>query len=147
MRFTRTTNRIPITGVTRSTRLRVIHGADVGTEVGIPPVGVVVGADPSSDFVLNDPAVSRRHCSIVPSGDGFEVTDLGSRNGTSLDGIALSKATVPVGAVLRVGGSLLQLVPAEEALVIPPSQKSAFGALVGSSLAMRQIYAVLERAS
>jgi DNA-binding NtrC family response regulator len=147
MRFTRTTNRIPVAAVTRTTRLRVIHGPDVGTEVGIPPVGVVVGADPASDFVLDDPAVSRRHCSIVPSGDGFEVKDLGSRNGTALDGISLEKAVVPVGAVLRIGGSLIQLVPAEEALVIPPSDKSSFGELVGGSIAMRQIYAVLERAS
>jgi DNA-binding NtrC family response regulator len=147
MRFTRTTNRIPVAGVTRSTRLRVIHGADVGTEVAIPPVGVVVGADPASDFVLNDPAVSRRHCSIVPSGDGFGVSDLGSRNGTVLDGTSIEKAVVPVGAVLRIGGSLIQLVPAEEALVIPPSSRSSFGELVGGSIAMRQIYAVLERAS
>ena len=147
MRFTRTTNRIPVSGAARSTRLRVIHGPDVGTEVAIPAVGVVVGADPGADFVLNDPAVSRRHCSIVPSGDGFEVSDLGSRNGTLLDGTQLAKATVPVGAVLRVGGSLLQLVPGEESVMIPPSTKSRFGALVGGSIAMRQIYAVLERAS
>jgi DNA-binding NtrC family response regulator len=147
MRFTRTTNRIPISGVTRATRLRVIHGPDVGTEVAIPAIGLVVGADPASDFVLNDPAVSRRHCSIVPSGDGFEVTDLGSRNRTVLDGTTLAKATIPVGAVLRIGGSLVQLVPGEEAVVIPPSSKSVFGGLVGSSIAMRQIYALLERAS
>jgi DNA-binding NtrC family response regulator len=148
MRFTRTTNLVPeVSAPRRPARLRILHGADAGLEVGIPPVGIVVGADPAVDVVLSDAAVSRRHCSIVPSGEGFEVTDLGSRNGTLLDGVSIQKAVVPVGAVLRCGGTLMQLVPAEESVFIPPSKQGAFGALVGSSLAMRQIYSVLERAS
>ncbi len=147
MRFTRTTNYLATDTSARSARLRVLHGPDAGFEIGIPPVGVVVGADPAADVVLADSAVSRRHCSIVPTAEGFEVTDLGSRNGTLLDGVSIQKAVVPVGAVLRVGATLMQLVPAEESVFIPPSMKGGFGALVGSSLAMRQIYSVLERAS
>lgn len=147
MRFTRTTNRIPVAAGPRPARLSVLHGPDAGLEVAVPPVGVVVGADASADVVLADEAVSRRHCSLVPKGDGFEVTDLGSRNGTLLDGASIQKATVPVGAVLRVGGTLIQLVPADESVLIPPSLRAEFGALVGGSLAMRQVYSVLERAS
>jgi DNA-binding NtrC family response regulator len=147
MKLTRTTNLVTVSGSARGARLRVLLGPDAGLEVEVPPVGVVVGADPAADVVLSDAAVSRRHCSLVPAADGFEVTDLGSRNGTLLDGVALQKATVPVGAMLRVGGSLLQLVPAEETLSIPPSEKTSFGALVGGSLAMRRIFAVLERAA
>ena len=44
-----------------------------------------------------------------------------SRNGTFLDGVRLTSATVPVGAVLRVGTTLLQLMPDEVAVDIPPS--------------------------
>jgi len=147
MKLTRTTNLVTVATGARGARLRVLLGPDAGLEVEVPAVGVVVGADPAADVVLSDPAVSRRHCSLVPVADGFEVTDLGSRNGTLLDGVALQKANVPVGAVLRVGGTLLSLVPAEESINIPPSEKTSFGALVGSSLAMRRIFAVLERAS
>ncbi len=147
MRFTRTTNRIPVAAGPRPARLSVLHGPDAGLEVAVPPIGVVVGADPSADIVLSDPAVSRRHCSLVPKGEGFEVTDLGSRNGTLLDGVSLEKAVVPVGAVLRVGGTLIELVPADESVLIAPSLRDSFGALVGGSLVMRQVYAVLERAS
>jgi len=147
MRLTRTTNLVTSAPKAQAARLKVLHGPDAGLEVDVPPVGVVVGADPSADVVLSDPAVSRRHCSLVPKEDGFEVSDLGSRNGTLLDGVSLQKALVPVGAVLRIGGSLLQLVPAEECLQIGPSEQGRFGQLVGSSLAMRQIYAVLGRAS
>ncbi len=147
MRLTRTTNHIPVAAGPRPTRLSVLHGPEAGLEVAVPPVGVVVGADASADVVLTDQSVSRRHCSLVPKDDGFEVTDLGSRNGTLLDGVSIQKAVVPVGAVLRVGGTLIQLVPADDAVLIPPSTQPSFGALVGSSLAMRQVYAVLERAS
>ena len=147
MRLTRTTNLVPVKPGPRTARLRFLFGPDAGLEVDVPPVGVVLGADPSADVVLADPAVSRRHCALVPKGDGFEVSDLGSRNGTQLDGTMLTKAIVPVGAVLRVGGTLIQLVPGEESVLIPPSTRGTFGALVGSSLAMRQVYAVLERAA
>jgi len=143
----RSTNRIETSPLARSARLRVLYGPEAGTEIPIPAVGVVVGADPAADVVVKDPAVSRRHMSVRGSGSGFEVSDLGSRNGTFLDSVAITKATVPVGAVLRVGATLLQLVPAEDALPIPPSTASSFGSMVGSSPAMKQIYAILERGS
>ena len=94
MRMTRTTNRIPVTAGARPARLSVLHGPDAGLEVAVPAIGVVIGADPSADVVLADEAVSRRHCSLVPKGEGFEVMDLGSRNGTLLDGVSIQKAVV-----------------------------------------------------
>ena len=146
-RVTRVTNQISRHGGMGAAYLRVLSGPDAGLEVGLPPVGVVVGADPSTDVVLRDAAVSSRHCTVIPAADGFDVRDLGSRNGTLLDGVALSQARVPVGAVLRVGTSMLQLMPAEDAVDIPPSQRTSFGGLVGASLAMRRVYALLERAA
>jgi DNA-binding NtrC family response regulator len=146
MPITRVTNQIQRhTGALRC-RLRVVGGAEP-VEVAIPPVGIVVGADPAADVPLSDAAVSRRHCTIVPTDGGFEVADLGSRNGTFLDGARITSATVPVGAVLRVGTTLIQLMPDEVTVEIPPSQASSFGALYGESTAMRQVFSVLERAS
>ena len=147
MAITRVTNQIQRqTGALRC-RLRVMAPGSEPLEIAIPPVGVVVGADPAADVPLSDPAVSRRHCTIVPTEAGFEVADLGSKNGTFLDGIRLTAATVPVGAILRVGTTLLQLMPDEVALDIPPSDSASFGALYGDSPAMRQVFAILERAS
>jgi DNA-binding NtrC family response regulator len=147
MAITRVTNQIQRHTAALRCRLRVVGAGAEPLEVAIPPVGVVVGADPAADVPLGDPAVSRRHCTIVPTAGGFEVADLGSKNGTFLDGVRLSSATVPVGAVLRVGTTLLQLLPDEVALDIPPSEKSSFGELYGDSPAMRQVFAILERAS
>ena len=146
MKITRVTNTLQRHAAGQSCRLRVL-GPDPVREIAIPPVGVVVGADPAADVPLDDPAVSRRHCTIVPVAQGFDVTDLGSRNGTHLDGVAITRATVPVGAVLRVGGTLLQLMPEETTVEVPGSEATAFGGLYGSSPAMRRVFAVLERAS
>jgi DNA-binding NtrC family response regulator len=127
--------------------LRILRGPDAGREVVIPPVGLVIGADPAAHVVLADPAVSGRHVSVVPRANGFEVTDLGSRNGTFLDGIALTSATVPLGSVLLVGTSLVQLLPGEERIAIEPSAADAFGGLHGRSPLMRAAFALLERAA
>jgi DNA-binding NtrC family response regulator len=131
----------------RGCRIEVIAGADAGSSWLVPQIGVVVGADPGCDVLLHDPAVSGRHFQVVPSRNGFEVTDLGSRNGTFLDETLVSRVVVPPGTTLRTGTTVLQLLPAEELVEIPPSAASGFGGLIGSSLAMRRIYGALERAS
>src|SRR5687768_8412249 len=91
----------------RAAHLRVLAGPSAGREVDVPPVGVVVGADKGCDVVLEDPSVSGRHCTVRPTPTGFDVTDLGSKNGTQIDGVAITKVTAPAGAVLRLGHSLV----------------------------------------
>jgi DNA-binding NtrC family response regulator len=145
--LTRVTNLIEKRPERPSSRLRVMHGPDAGAEVAVPTVGAVVGADPACDVVLKDAAVSGRHFSVKPVDGGFEVADLGSRNGTYLDGAAITRATVPLGTMLRIGQTLIQLAPAETTVDIPPSERQSFGAMAGGSVAMRRIYALLERAS
>src|SRR5262245_38572944 len=147
MRVTRVTNQVSMPGLARSSRLRVIDGPDAGLEADLPPIGAVLGAERGSDVVLTDPSVSRRHCSVVPTATGFAITDLGSRNGTTIDGVAITKVTAPPGVALRLGKTLVQLLPADEPVAIPPSASDQFGAMYGDSAAMRQVFAVLERAA
>jgi DNA-binding NtrC family response regulator len=141
------TNQIGTHQATERARLQVIEGQDCGKQVTIPPVGIVVGADPAVDVTLSDAAISGRHCTIIPKENGFSVKDLESKNGTFLDNVAISEALVPVGGVLRLGKSLIQLMPGEEVVEIPPSTRTHFGKLAGESLAMRRVYALLERAA
>jgi len=143
----RVTNLIDRPSVIARSRMRVFFGDDAGAEIDVPAVGVVVGADAACDVVLHDAAVSRRHATIAPKESGFEVVDLGSRNGTWLDGAALTRAIVPVGTTLRMGTTLVQLLPAEHRVKLEPADASSFGAIVGRSLVMRRIYALLARAS
>ncbi len=145
----RVTNAITSAKIRRPSRLRILlaDGTTRTDEIPLPAAGVVLGADRACDVTLEDRAVSSRHVSIVPCDAGFEVNDLGSRNGTWLDGAKISKATVPAGSTLRLGTTLVQMLPAEEGVDIPPSAATSFGAMLGASETMRRVFAVLERSS
>jgi len=145
---TRVTNVAPAQGGRKTgAKLRVIDGPDRGTEIELPPIGVVIGTEKSCDVVVTDTFVSRRHCSIAPVATGFAISDLGSKNGTLIDGVAVGKVVAPPGVVVRVGKTLFQVIPADEAVDIPPSKHDRFGELYGASAPMRQVFAILERAS
>ncbi len=147
MIVTRVTNAIASRPAARGAQLRVVDGPDRGVELDLPPVGVVIGTERTCDVVLTDAFVSRRHCSISPHAHGFAISDLGSRNGTLIDGVAVGKVVAPPGVAIRIGKTLLQLMPADEVIDIPPSERDHFGALHGGSHPMRQVFALLERAS
>jgi DNA-binding NtrC family response regulator len=143
----RITNVIDRYAAAQAARLRVVHGPDAGLEIKLPGAGVIVGGHSACDVVLSDPSVSARHVAVAPMPDGFDVEDLDSRNGTFLDGVRLARATVPIGATLHIGETVIQLMPAEHGHMLGPSAASQFGELLGGSRAMRAAYAVLERAA
>ena len=147
MLVTRVTNAVAARPRAPAAQLRVVDGPERGLELELPPVGVVIGTERSCDVVLTDTFVSRRHCSVAPAPGGFAITDLGSRNGTLIDGVAVGKVIAPPGVVIRLGKTLLQVMPADEVLDIPASSSEHFGALYGRSQAMRSVFGVLERAS
>ena len=147
MLVTRVTNSVAVRKHVGAAQLRVLDGPDRGVEIDLPQAGVVIGTDKACDVVLTDAFVSRRHCSVAPTAAGFAITDLGSSNGTVIDGVAIGKVVAPPGVALRIGKTLVQLMPADEVVDIPPSKSDHFGALYGASIAMRQVFAILERAS
>ena len=66
---------------------------------------IVVGRDCAGEVLL-DSEVSREHLRVVPSPTALSVVDLGSSNGTTLNGVALTgRARISAGDVLRLGRS------------------------------------------
>jgi Protein of unknown function (DUF3662)/FHA domain len=57
-----------------------------GKRLLVGPTGVTIGRSRQCDVVLNDPNVSREHAEIRPRGGSWVLTDLGSTNGSSLNG-------------------------------------------------------------
>ena len=47
---------------------------------------LAVGRDPTADVIVDDAALSRRHFLIIPDNEGYLLKDLGSQNGTFVDG-------------------------------------------------------------
>ncbi len=88
---------------------------------------VTVGSDASNDLVLDDPAVSRMHCVFARFPAGWSVRDLGSRNGTQVNGERISsERALRDGDEIRIGRLRIvlrapdQAPHATEALADPP---------------------------
>jgi DNA-binding NtrC family response regulator len=122
----------------------VVAGPDEGREIALDATAEV-GADPACTLVLHDRSVSRRHVSITVSGARVVVHDLGSRNGTFFGGARIKDGEIPIGAVLGVGDSAISVQPRWYVREVVPSASRSFGELIGEAVAMREVFAVLER--
>ncbi|MFO7181816.1 MAG: sigma 54-interacting transcriptional regulator, partial [Pseudomonadota bacterium] len=76
---------------------------------------------------------------------GIRVVDLGSTNGVSIQGVRIKDAELVGGGLLVLGATTIRLEPATEAFTIELSPLARFGDVLGGSLEMRRIYAVLDR--
>jgi len=74
-------------------------------QVGSDPL--VIGRLPDCDIVLNDPNVSRRHVEILRVNDAFVLRDLGSTNGTKLNGVPMRESYLSTGDNITVGSTTL----------------------------------------
>jgi two-component system, NtrC family, response regulator GlrR len=105
----------------------------------------VIGSAPRADLVVAHPSVSRIHAELDPRSDGLWVRDLGSRNGTFIEGIRVTGGRVPDGGELRLGGATLVVGYPDERVPVSLWPSERFCALVGTSSVMRALFARLER--
>ncbi|MFG2926450.1 FHA domain-containing protein [Streptomyces sp. NPDC048305] len=95
-------------------QLHVVAGPDAGGVHLLHGGRIRIGRSAEADVPLDDPDVSRLHCAVTVADDGrVSVTDLGSTNGTSLDGEDVHDRPVRLGpgSLLRLGESTLRLAP------------------------------------
>ena len=89
--------------------LEIVEGSEQGRRYLIETGGSTIGRREPADIVLSDSEISRAHCRLVVREDELWVTDLGSTNGTFLNGERVGSAiAMPVGAVLQVGSHWLK---------------------------------------
>lgn len=128
-----------------SLSVRVTEGPDSGISASLASTSLRVGTAPDNDLVLTDTAVSRRHVVLVRATDGVQVEDCGSKNGTWHEGVKLGTATVPDGATLRVGSTLLRVRCTSEKFVVVPEDNPSFHGLVSRSPRMLEIFALVRQ--
>jgi ABC-type multidrug transport system ATPase subunit len=69
---------------------------------------IVIGRDPSTDLAIPSPSVSRRHARLIREGGGYALEDLGSSNGTFLNGKRLAgRHTLKSGDEIRLGQAIV----------------------------------------
>ena len=92
------------------THLVVTEGSLRGTSVPLHEGGVLVGRNPECTLVLTDDYASGRHLRIYPGADAWYADDLGSTNGTVVDGHKIDEgARLDPGAQIRIGQTVLEL--------------------------------------
>jgi len=126
-------------------RVEVARGPDAGAAVELPGPEARLGTGRDADFILHDPTVSRLHLVLRIEGEAIRVIDAGSRNGTTVDGTRVRDAYARPDSAIVIGATTLRLRMLREVVDLPLSPNEQFGCLIGRSVAMRRLFAMLER--
>lgn len=81
----------------------VLEGFYEGLELAIDRTWVVIGRGRGADVVLSEPTISRAHAAFGHDASGFFVQDLGSTNGTFVNGSREKKAALKPGDEVQMG--------------------------------------------
>ena len=79
-----------------------------GRRVQLGDQPAVIGRLPDCAVSLADAQVSRRHAEIRPAGEGFAVADLGSMNGTTVNGVAVREHALQDGDEIGIGSTTIR---------------------------------------
>ncbi len=125
--------------------LRISWSDSRGPQVCTVSHHAVIGSAPNADVVVSDATVSKLHADVDAREDGIWIRDLGSRNGTYIEGILVRDGAVPEGGGVRVGSTLLTMQREPDATDVELWPQDHFGQLTGRSTAMRELFATLAR--
>src|SRR5437588_11945071 len=107
-------------------RLVAINGSKKGMTFPLSADETTIGRESGNVIPLPLPSVSRRHCVVQRSGDEFTIRDLGSANGTFVNGIPVKEQSLSHSDHLRLGSSdLLFLIEDREEITSGKSVQPA----------------------
>jgi len=119
--------------MTESFRLVMTHGPQPGQTFTLAKDLVGIGRDPANEIVINSPKISRQHARLVRRGDVVVLEDLGSTNGTYVNGMRLTAPhTLASGDAVGLGDAVTftfygQPPDADETLVGQPGGAPPLG--------------------
>lgn len=89
-------------------QLVVQKGPQEGQTYPLSKDNMTVGRDPMCDIVINDPEISRQHARFTQTEAGYQLQDLGSTNGSFIDGKRLAGETVLLasGQIVKMGSAV-----------------------------------------
>ena len=103
--------------------LTIVAGAGAGRTVTLAGERLVIGRAPACDLVLDDAKASRRHAAIEPVGDALTLVDLGSANGTFVEGVAMriGRHELRDGDEFVIGSTRLRITLPARAIAAAPA--------------------------
>ncbi|MEW6433872.1 MAG: FHA domain-containing protein [Myxococcota bacterium] len=91
-------------------KLEIIAGPDAGKKRRFKGVRMIVGRTPGVDLQLSDQSVSRRHIELIHGDDGVMMRDLGSGNGTKVNGSRTAEKKLEHGDEITIGKTTIRFV-------------------------------------
>jgi len=125
--------------------LTVTEGPDAGKRLELTGTPVRIGSASDNTLVLEDDTVSRRHCEITSTSPGVHVRDEGSTNGMFVGSMRIADAVFGEPFLLRLGQTVLSIVPLQDTVDREQSESDRFGDMLGRSAGMRELFADLMR--
>jgi DNA-binding NtrC family response regulator len=135
----------PVAVEVRGFQVEVVGGPDAGKTALASRRSFEIGTQPSCDLVLSDAHVSRRHLRIDIEARDCVLYDLGSTNGTRLHGVRVRAAALDDGAVIECGQTKLRFAMTATPFRVALAEHDDFEGLLGRSVAMRELFALLDR--
>jgi transcriptional regulator with GAF, ATPase, and Fis domain len=127
----------------RSFSCTVVSGPERGQSFALDataPFRTLIGTSPACGIRLSDAKVSRRHAALELTSGELRLRDLGSTNGTRLQGVSIIEALLQGGEQIEIGGTVLRI----DALAAGTElrQAASFRRLMGVSPEMSRVYAI-----
>ena len=129
----------------RRMHFRVIDGPDKGLEGEFQADVIRIGTLDGSHIRLTDSTVSRKHAEVIHTPHGILLRDLDSTNGTFVGPVRVREVYVGEARRFKVGKTEIEFANNAEVVDIVPAAATHFEGLVGTSVAMREVFSVLER--
>jgi two-component system, NtrC family, response regulator HydG len=129
-------------------RLAVIDGADRGMAVLVSasrPSPLLIGQSSSCELRLADRQVSRRHAAVDVVGSRLHLTDLGSTNGTVVNGVSVTSAHLRGGEIVRMGETAVEVALLDAASIVELPIETSYGRMIGKSAEMRRLYPLCDK--
>ncbi|RLB59450.1 MAG: hypothetical protein DRI34_01780 [Deltaproteobacteria bacterium] len=103
--------------------LTILAGPDKGKKFDFDRVEITIGRTMENDVVLTDPGISRQHLSIRDKGGAYILKDLGSSNGTRLNGKPVKQEVLSSGDIIELGGARVRFEGAATRQRVPTARK------------------------
>jgi transcriptional regulator with GAF, ATPase, and Fis domain len=125
--------------------LTVHHAQGPAAERSFEQPSITIGAMDDNDLTVPEETVSRYHCKITQEDTAYILKDLGSTNGTTIQGVRIREAYLPQDCDIYLGNCRLHFHAFDEEVVIQASHAERCGDIIGRNVRMREIFGMIEK--